>query len=308
MIRTPSITSCVLLLSVLGCGADPRTKATVNCSVMDDYEFAPHLSDFIAGKDPGWFYFSDTTYAVDAGITGGADAGNNDIVAVFNVRPLPPPGLCGSTGALEIQAQGHNFYGSGFGDYTHQTLPTDGTGYEGISFWARSGPNAEKTFMFYVDDSHTYVNHIVSPGGGLLPPAVTSSGFVNGQDLDGDGFIGPGDIAYATTCLLPPIQALGYPACYGGGVLPPGTPTRVPAPNECGNQYHTYITITENWQLFLIPWNQLAQWPCPNRRPGGIDQSQISQWEIKLLQGTNYDIFFATFAFYRHRGGDAAAE
>ncbi len=303
MIRAPFVFCFGLLLAVYACGVDnPRPPVAVNCSVENDYDFStPHLSDFTVGKDPDWFYFSDNTDTLDAGVTGGLDAGNKYPVAVFNVRPLSPSELCGNTGALEIQAKGHNFYGSGFGDWSHQATPTDGSAYEGLSFWARSGPNADKTFMFYVDDDHTYLNHIGSPAGGLLPLA-SSPGSGNSQDLDGDGFIGPGDIASGTDCRLPPIQALGYPACYGGGVLPPGTPTRVPTPDECGNQFHTYITITENWQLFLIPWNQLAQWPCPNREPGGIDKAKILQWEIKLLQGTNYDIWFAQFAFYRHRG------
>jgi hypothetical protein len=113
--------------------------------------------------------------------------------------------------------------------------------------------------------------------------------------------MGPGDIFAGTECKVPPIQALGDPACYHGGVLAPGSPTCVPAPDECGNQFHTYITTTENWQFFTIPWSQLVQWPCPNHLEGGINQTKIAQIELKLLQGTSYDIWLDNFRFYRRR-------
>ncbi len=72
-------------------------------------------------------------------------------------KHVNPPGRCGDTGMIEIRAYGHNFYGAGFGDWEHQRPNSgsgraNGTGYEGISFWARSPGNIDKTFMFYVDD------------------------------------------------------------------------------------------------------------------------------------------------------------
>jgi hypothetical protein len=75
----------------------------------------------------------------------------------------------------------------------------------------------------------------------------------------------------------------------------------VPEPDECGNQFHTYITTTENWQVFLIPWNELVQWPCPNRLDGGINPADIRKLEIKLVQGTRHEIWLDDIAFYRLR-------
>jgi hypothetical protein len=75
----------------------------------------------------------------------------------------------------------------------------------------------------------------------------------------------------------------------------------VPEPGECGNPFHTYITTTQDWQLFVVPWNELVQWPCPNRVVGGIDPSDIRKIEVRLVQGTNYDIWLDDINFYRLR-------
>ena len=282
MTRVTSVLIFGWLLIAWGCGVNnPRPRTTVDCSVVDAYDFR-NIFDFSGSGQSGWFEYADNT-------PGGVDS--------QQVVPLNPP-LCGNTWALELQAYGDNYYGAGFGDWENNAASSraDGTGYEGISFWARSPGNTDKTFMLYLDDGRTFVERLPSPGGGLLPVATPAD-----QDLDGDGFVGPGDIARGTECRLPPIQALGYPACYYGGVLPPATPTRVPAPDECGNQFHTYITTTEDWQLFLIPWKELVQWPCPNRLKAGINAADIAQIEIKLLQGTVYDIWLQNIAFYRLR-------
>jgi hypothetical protein len=284
MARSTSILTFGLLLAVSGCGVEnPRPKESVDCSAGDQYEFTDP-SAFSSNSESNWFDFGDNT---------------PNATMSFHLVQNPHP-RCGDAYMMEFIASGHNFYGVGFGDWTHQEKykylgRANGTGYEGISFWARSQGNVDKTFMFYMDDGRTFTKRSTDSGGLLLPVSVGD------QDLDGDGFMGPGDIFNGTSCRVPPIQALGDPACYHGGVLAPGSPTRVPAPDECGNQFHTYITTTENWQLFLIPWNQLVQWPCPNRLASGIDPSDIAQIEIKLLQGTNYDLLLDSFAFYRRR-------
>jgi hypothetical protein len=127
------------------------------------------------------------------------------------------------------------------------------------------------------------------------------------QDLDGDGCLGPGDIVFGniedgTRCRLPPSSDVGTADCYNGGVdAPPSGGARVPLANECGNQFHTWITTTETWQLFLVPWNELVQWPCPNRVQGGIARDDIAKFEIKVKQGMSYEIWLDNIAFYRRR-------
>lgn len=277
MTRMPNFV-CALLLAACGCSAvSPKPKPSADCSVLDRYDFLA-ISDFTGGQS-NWFSFADST---PRGIPDLVDASDTNL----QVSDLPAPGRCGDTRYVQLKASGHNFYGVGFGDYqiNSSSARAVGTGYQGISFWARSDTletgGTDNTFMLYVDDGHTIV----------LPPDLNNP-------------VNPGDIAPGTHCLMPPPQSASTPtpACYSGGVLPPGTPPRVPAPEECGNQFHTYVTTTETWQLFLIPWSQLAQWPCPNREPGGIDIADIAELEVKFLQGTTYDVWIDNFDFYRLR-------
>jgi hypothetical protein len=282
---------CGGLLFAAGCAAKVRAPAGVDCTEDDGFELL-NISDFKAG-DSGWFLYADAT---PGGIPDPKLASN-----VESIHPDPPEGCGkdGDTGMIELRASGHNFYGTGFGDWIHNAggSRANGTGYEGISFWARSPGNTDKTFTLSVDDGQTIVLPPEVPdGGGPLPVATAAD-----QDLDGDGFVGPGDIARGTRCRLPPPQDLGRAACYYGGTQPPATATRVPEPDECGNQFHTNITTTPDWHFYLVPWNQLVQWPCPNRLAGGIDGSDIAKMEIKFIQGSSYDLWLDNIAFYRRR-------
>jgi hypothetical protein len=287
MIRS-RVTLLGVLLFAAGCGeGDREPLPPVDCSVLDRYEFL-NISDFTAGS---YFYqYGDPT----PGASPGAQP-----VGDVPVSDLEPPGRCGDTRFVKFAMSGHNFWGAGFGDWSHNDPGSraNGTDYAGISFWARSPRNFEKWFLFGVDDSRTIMDPPDPPDAGLAPPATAAD-----QDLDGDGFIGPGDIGRGTKCRLPPPSEIGTADCYNGGVdAPPSGGARVPLENECGNQFHTWITTTETWQLFLIPWDELVQWPCPNRLQGGIDRADIAKFEIKFKQGTRYEIWLDNIAFYRRR-------
>jgi hypothetical protein len=280
--------ACGLLLVVPACADGSRRPpdASVPCSLADAYDTLS-IFDF-EGSSSGWFAYTDHTPGGVPDLTGGANV---------PVSTLDPP-RCGSSGAIELVAYGNNYWGAGFGDWEHNTKASraDGTGYDGISFWARSASNSDKTFLLKVDDGRTFVAVSAAPDGGAWPAATSGD-----QDLDGDGLLGPGDIASGTACLLPPPQSIGDPSCYYGGTQAPTAVTRVPEPGECGNPFHTYVTITEDWQLYLVPWNQLVQWPCPNRLAGGIDPADIRKIEVRLVQGTHYDIWLDDINFYRPR-------
>jgi hypothetical protein len=292
MTRIASLFCCAALVGA-GCAAKPRAATgTVDCSQGDGYEFSsPPLFDFNGDQkgQVGWFLYADET-----------PGGFPDPALGSNVTTvlLDPPGRCGDTHVVELKAFGHNFYGTGFGDYQHNPESTraNGTGFDGISFWARSPGNTDKTFLWSMDDGRTIVLRPPAPDGGGLPPATPAD-----QDLDGDGLIGPGDIAGGTRCRLPPTQTVIRAACYANGTLPPASATRVPEPDECGNSFHTYVTTTDDWQLYLLPWDQLVQWPCPNRLAGGIDPADIAGITITFIQGSTYDLWLDNIAFYRRR-------
>ncbi len=271
-----------------------------DCSIEDDYEFQ-NISNF-SGDQSGWFLYSDPTPGGAPNPTINPDTGEEE--GNVPVTDDPEHARCGDSRFMKLEMHGKNFWGAGFGDWAHNPSGSrvDGTGYEGISFWARSPINFEKEFIFNVDDPRTMINPPPAPEGGGLPPKVTEPD--DGHlDLDGDGFIGPGDIANGSECRLPPPEDVGDVPCYNGGVdAPANGGVRVPEKNECGNPFHVRIATSERWQLFLIPWDDLVQWPCPNRLEGGIDKTEISKFEIRLTQGMQYEIWLDNIALYRSRG------
>ena len=289
MHRTKVALVASVLLFASACAADDRPPLPpVDCSVEDAYEFL-NISNFNGG-DSQWFRYADPT---PGGVPDTREVDAGGVGSNVPVTTLEPPGRCGDTRMLKLEMEGHNFWGGGFGEYGHNELASraDGTGYEGISFWARSPINAEKQFIFNVDDGRTIL--LDAP----VPPVARPAD----QDLNGDGLLGAGDILAGTRCRLPPSEELaGDVSCYNGGVDAPASGgVRVPEANECGNAFHTRITTTETWQLFRIPWDDLVQWPCPNRLDGGIDPADIGKFEIKFAQGTRYEIWLDNIAFYR---------
>lgn len=280
MTRTLPFLGALFALLVSACGQDHRPPLPpVDCSVEADYEFE-NIENFTA--DTGWYFYSDPT----PGGAPNAVPGEESNVPTVDI---PAPGRCGDFKMMKLEMYGKNFWGAGFADWRHngEGSRVDGTEFEGISFWARSPINFEKVFLFRVDDRQT----------------IALDAAMGGEDLTGDGVIGPGDRVTGTDCRLPPPNAFGQVECYGGGIEPPASVgVRVPEPDECGNQFHTRITTTEAWQLFLIPWDELVQWPCPNRLPGGIDKSEIARFEIKLSAGMQYEIWIDNIALYRSLG------
>ena len=137
MTRTIHASICALLLVAPACGSDDRQLVTpgVDCTAANAYELL-NIFDF-EGSDSGWYLFTDHT-------PGGVP--DPTITSNVAVAVLDPP-RCDSHQALEFLAYGNNYWGAGFGDWAHNSAPADGTGYEGISFWARSPGNTDKTFL-----------------------------------------------------------------------------------------------------------------------------------------------------------------
>jgi hypothetical protein len=275
------------------CGLDDRRPETApDCSAFTTYEFQ-NISNF-SGSTSGWFRFADPTPGGKPNPTVDGTSSDPGVEGSdVPVAPLEAPSHCGDVDhqGMRLTSAGHNFWGAGYGEWQHNAAGAraDGTGYAGISFWARAEPGTEKQFLLSVNDGRTIV----------LAPAAGTAATAADQDLDGDGLIGPGDIVSGTSCRLPPPPEAGDVVCYSGGVGGPSGGARVPGVNECGNAFHARVTLGESWQLVLIPWRDLVQWPCPNRLAGGIDPADVASFEVKLIQGAVYDFVVDDIAFYR---------
>ncbi len=290
------------LFGAVGCGEGEREPlGTVDCSIEDAYEFK-NIANFNTAEQSGWFRYADPT---PGGVPDLLTVDEKGILPDSNVpfSNLEGSGRCGDTRFIKLEADGHNFWGVGYGDWEHNGLGlrADGTGFDGISFWARSAADAEKQFLLHIDEGRTMVlgedaRAKVDTDQDGVPDTLP------GQDLDGDGVIGPGDIVNDTQCRLPPSEEVADVSCYNGGVDSAASGgNRVPEVDECGNAFHTRITTTEQWQLFFIPWKDLVQWPCPNRLEDGLNVADIAKFEIKLTQGMRYEIWLDNLSFYRAR-------
>ena len=282
----------------LGCAPDKPKPAPLplDCSVVDAYEFEP-IYAFEVGQT-GWYQAADCAggrwdphpLVTNAdGSTVVADAG----ACVFNVNvasattgnvPLeriPDGDRCGSAWAAYMQSYGHTDWGSLFGtwDLGANVPPANGTGYEGISFWARNpggtgharGPT-DKTIWFLVGDWRQVV------------------------------------AGNSTTTYAPPDDYRCVPApnsatteSYDSNNQVSST-SRSPAPNECGNYFRTRVETTDGWALHLIPWSALYQEPTPNRNPDGIDPRDIRLLQVSIPLGAAVELWLDDIAFYRRRG------
>lgn len=259
-----------------------------DCSITSDYEFRS-IDNFSAGVW-GWYFYADSS---PGGVPNAAEGLYAPIIGSdASVR-------CGDTAMMKIEAYGHDLWGAGFVDWAHNisAARADGTGYAGISFWVKSAPGTDRSFLLNVDDGRTIALRL-EPGDGMTAPSVTPAD----QDLDGDGFVSPGDIVSGTRCTLPPSVDPGDSTCSRGDR---GENAYVPSPGECGNAFHTVIDTTDKWQLVLVPWEALAQWPCPNRLDGGVDPADIAKFEIRLPPRAHHELWFDDLAFYRQHPEDA---
>lgn len=190
-----------------------------------------------------------------------------DSTTTLELRPLPD-GRCGSTAALVLTSTGHTDWGAGFGEYNMPTAPLDATGYEGVSFWARAPvPHTSTGFLLSVNDRNTIMNGMV-----CTQPMVAAAG---------------GGYTYNEAGMIVPV----------GGELP--------AANDCGNAFQRVVTVTRNWELYLLPFTSFQQQAQPNRIPSGLDPSGIYQFTINIPKDSIIELWIDDLGVYRRRTDEA---
>jgi hypothetical protein len=190
-----------------------------------------------------------------------------DNVTTLELRPLPE-GRCGSMTALVLTSSGHTDWGAGFGEYNMPTAPLDATGFEGVSFWARAPvEHTSMGFLLTVNDRNTIMNGMV-----CTQPMVAAAG---------------GAYTYNEAGMIVPV----------GGELP--------AANDCGNAFQRVVTVTRNWQLYLLPFTSFQQQAQPNRIPSGLDPSGIYQFTINIPKDSIVELWIDDIGVYRRRTDEA---
>ncbi len=191
---------------------------------------------------------------------------------------------CGSKDALVVRASHNNDWGSlaGYNNFG----PRDASEYEGLSFWARAPGNTTKAFTVLLDDENTF-----STAG-----RCTDYGGSGQGDSSGGG---------------------------GGGASAsdPGTNSssngRASFPDECGNSYATAVVVSDQWELYTIPFSKFTQTAQPNRVPnavftetGGIPGTGIipgKLWNLvlRMPKEATMELWIDNLGFYRKAGANA---
>jgi hypothetical protein len=238
--------------------------------------------------------------------------------------------------------EGHNDYGTGFGSYclannyngpSYACAPQDGTGYEGLSFWARdpalpldSVPGVVLTNFvggrppadagpIRIVDSGYYDATVYTTGTTQAPfiPKTTTKGvtiFFDDQHsttlavpYGPTGNLKPTDPQYLPNACDPPMM-MG--TCYVSTMDPTGASSTsgsgcVPLPNWCGNSFTRTLTLTDQWQLYLLPFTSFKQEALPNRSSEGPDPARIFTFGMRFPKEAVAEVWLSNLAFYRKK-------
>lgn len=268
-----------VLLGASACGDFPDREALpLDCSVEDTYELSV-LRPFDDVGTGTWFSADDQTGYVPCGegipveqdpsvpVDENApclEPGPRAAVATATIEALPDGDRCGDVNAAVLRAERNHDWGSIFGDYdlASITAPRDASEYEGVALWARASVGTDKGVLVLLDDQYT-----TAAAGICDEPEVV------------EGTRGP--------------ELVGQP-----GVVLPGT---VPKENDCGNSFQRVLTVTERWQLHLLPFSSFSQDPLPNRRLSGIDSSALYGMVFRAPKAARLELWIDDIAYYRRR-------
>jgi hypothetical protein len=268
----------LLATAAAGCATTPdHPPYTLDCSADDGYDIKI-LETYEAQsftQNPSWFSFGDNT--PDSGHSG-QDGGTmaRDIEG--------DAGRCGSHRALVLGTYGHNDYGSGFGDYHVGTdfsypYPVDATGYDGISFWARS-------------PSVTF-NGVTTPS--------TKGVTLSLSDLDSSSvpdWEGGKCVDYSVDSGTVSVQVVDQNGNYVSG----GTATNVRPANACGNTFDRALLTTDRWQFYTLPFSSFTQTADPSRIASGFDH-KIFTLNVRFPKEARGELWLDDLGLYRKASG-----
>ncbi|MBN1606574.1 MAG: carbohydrate binding domain-containing protein [Polyangiaceae bacterium] len=69
---------------------------------------------------------------------------------------------------------------------------------------------------------------------------------------------------------------------------------------DCGHEFNTIISTTKEWQLYLVPFDDLRQVRSANWNPAGFDRSGLWSFVIRTPREAQMELWLDDVAFYRH--------
>jgi|GEM_PF-4833327 len=70
---------------------------------------------------------------------------------------------------------------------------------------------------------------------------------------------------------------------------------------DCGNSFSLPLTVTDRWQLYLLPFADFVQPRMPNWAPAGLDTSGIQGLIIRTPPEAHVELWLDDVTFYRRR-------
>jgi hypothetical protein len=275
-----------------------RTPYSLNCNagaqytidVRESYEFSDPLTYYAP-----WYAAGDFTpgATISATVANPANLSSQVIMAT----PIEGSGRCGSHYALLLEAHGHHDWGSTFGDYRiggnyaqGVYFPIDVSQYEGVAFWAR---DPGYTSRYDGPTTKSIALNLIDAEGSL----GSTTGY--GNDYDGSPCTQYNFDAAAVTSIPMNVATGATPTgsqAVAGLVLPA---------DACNNAFYTVpITLTDEWQLYTIPFSAFTMPALPNREPKGLDVAHLMSLTISVPKEEQLELWIDDFGFYRTKVND----
>jgi hypothetical protein len=234
-VETLGLFTALLALGALGCsdsdgsvGGEEQDipELSFDGSPIDNMEDSDGSIITTDGRAGAWYTYNDETAAGTQEPTMGSD---------FAMTPVDPPRESSSYAARTV-GSGFITWGAGLGVEIADGGAYDASGFTGIRFFAKAGPDGTKNIRFGVSEITTL------PEGGLCDEAADT--------------------------------------CY----------------DHFGND----LTLTEDWQEFVLPFSGMAQaaWGTPSPA-GAIDATQLYALEFSTETSGAFDFWIDDVAFYR---------
>lgn len=286
----PLLVSAAAML--VACGAQTRSPNVNDCSVTDNLDLQL-IQQF--GTDPdffnNWNCYGDSTANGD---------GTPACIMTGASGVIPDDGpVCGISRMVLFHAVGCTNWGSGAHSAALTVKPNtgvadgipdfersgyyDGTGYEGLAIWARAVGPTNYSVSLSIDDADTAVT-------GTLPGTPPVSGAPPASRCKP----APQDATGSATAVLVDVST--------GINIAGGIAGRVPFPGECGNTFTRVLTVTADWQLYLLPFDSFYQLAYPNRIPSGFDPTTFYQMTLSFPKQVETNLEIATVSFYKPKG------
>jgi len=331
--------AAVLAFGCAACTTWPIVPVpTVDCSVELAYDFQDiETYDDAASNPAAWFGYGDLTPgAMHTQVVSPATSRlptlpveGDGICGSKNALVLVTVGHNDYGSGFGSYCLNNNYADNGAGSYP--CTPQDGSDFEGLSFWARnpalpldSVPGQVITHYILTDglpdggippgstivDSGYYDASVLAVGTpqGPFMPTVTNKGVtVYFDDKHSSTLALNFNMNRGTKpeildpCILPPMQRTCTTTTDNMGNTTTAGSGCVPLPGQCGNSFTRTLQLTDQWQLYLLPFRSFDQDAFPNRATEDVDRKTIFTFGMRFPKEAVAEVWMSKLRFYRKK-------